>query len=136
MANPQIGCFHMGSKGGSMSLKPRATKTAWLEYTGAVPLKFVEGFEVEENECVSTLLAGIPNEGGSATKLAFEMLVRMAFQGGLVAWKMKTVKSAPAEWWNDGIPCDHRGCESHVTHPCEGCGRTAARGRALKRVKS
>lgn len=23
----------------------------------------------------------------------------------------------------DGEPCDHRGCLSHVTHPCEGCGR-------------
>ncbi len=20
-------------------------------------------------------------------------------------------------------PCDHRGCHSHLTHPCEGCGR-------------
>lgn len=23
----------------------------------------------------------------------------------------------------DGIPCDHPGCASHITHPCEGCGR-------------
>ena len=22
-------------------------------------------------------------------------------------------------------PCDHPGCLSHVTHPCEGCGRVA-----------
>lgn len=22
-------------------------------------------------------------------------------------------------------PCDHRGCLSHHTHPCEGCGRIA-----------
>lgn len=22
-------------------------------------------------------------------------------------------------------PCNHRGCLSHVTHPCEGCGRIA-----------
>ena len=21
------------------------------------------------------------------------------------------------------VPCDHPGCFSHVTHPCEGCGR-------------
>ena len=27
----------------------------------------------------------------------------------------------------DGIPCNHPGCLSHVTHPCEGCGRTAGR---------
>jgi len=24
-------------------------------------------------------------------------------------------------------PCGHPGCRSHVTHPCEGCGRTAGR---------
>lgn len=28
----------------------------------------------------------------------------------------------------DGEPCDHPGCLNHVTHPCEGCGRTAGRG--------
>lgn len=26
----------------------------------------------------------------------------------------------------DGEPCDHPGCASHVSHPCEGCGRYAA----------
>lgn len=31
--------------------------------------------------------------------------------------------------FKDGEPCDHPGCLSHVTHPCEGCGRTAGRGR-------
>lgn len=25
----------------------------------------------------------------------------------------------------DGLPCGHPGCLSHVTHPCEGCGRIA-----------
>lgn len=25
----------------------------------------------------------------------------------------------------DREPCDHPGCLSHVTHPCEGCGRVA-----------
>lgn len=25
----------------------------------------------------------------------------------------------------DGVPCDHRGCLHHVSHPCEGCGRIA-----------
>ena len=24
-------------------------------------------------------------------------------------------------------PCKHPGCLSHVTHPCEGCGRTAGK---------
>ena len=22
-----------------------------------------------------------------------------------------------------GVPCEHPGCLSHVSHPCEGCGR-------------
>lgn len=25
----------------------------------------------------------------------------------------------------DGVPCSHRGCLHHVSHPCEGCGRIA-----------
>lgn len=25
----------------------------------------------------------------------------------------------------DGEPCDHAGCLSHHSHPCEGCGRIA-----------
>jgi hypothetical protein len=28
----------------------------------------------------------------------------------------------------DGEPCLHLGCRSHISHPCEGCGRTGARG--------
>jgi hypothetical protein len=27
----------------------------------------------------------------------------------------------------DGEPCAHPGCLSHVTHPCEGCGRVGGR---------
>ena len=27
----------------------------------------------------------------------------------------------------DGEPCGHPGCLSHITHPCEGCGRIAGR---------
>jgi hypothetical protein len=23
----------------------------------------------------------------------------------------------------DGVPCKHPGCLSHISHPCEGCGR-------------
>jgi len=23
----------------------------------------------------------------------------------------------------DGEPCSHKGCLSHISHPCEGCGR-------------
>ena len=28
----------------------------------------------------------------------------------------------------DGQPCKHKGCEKHITHPCEGCGRIGAKG--------
>ncbi|HSW50567.1 MAG TPA: hypothetical protein VLH09_10350 [Bryobacteraceae bacterium] len=31
----------------------------------------------------------------------------------------------------DGQPCSHRGCLSHVSHPCEGCGRVAGKGQDL-----
>ncbi len=27
----------------------------------------------------------------------------------------------------DGIPCNHKGCLSHISHPCEGCGRIGGR---------
>lgn len=31
----------------------------------------------------------------------------------------------PGRHLRDGEPCGHRGCLSHVSHPCEGCGRIA-----------
>lgn len=30
--------------------------------------------------------------------------------------------------FQDGEPCHHFGCRAHISHPCEGCGRIAARG--------
>lgn len=27
----------------------------------------------------------------------------------------------------DGVPCGHPGCLSHISHPCEGCGRVGGR---------
>jgi hypothetical protein len=27
----------------------------------------------------------------------------------------------------DGEPCSHKGCLSHISHPCEGCGRIAGK---------
>lgn len=27
----------------------------------------------------------------------------------------------------DGVPCSHPGCLSHISHPCEGCGRIGGR---------
>ena len=68
----------------------KSNESIWLEYTSETPPQAVmKGFESEEEECVATLLHGIPDEGGSATKHNFEMLVRMAFQGGLVSAKRK-----------------------------------------------
>jgi hypothetical protein len=32
--------------------------------------------------------------------------------------------------WKNGQPCNHKGCLSHITHPCEGCGRIAGKGNA------
>lgn len=38
---------------------------------------------------------------------------------------------ADRELWlaglRDGEPCDHPGCLSHISHPCEGCGRVAGK---------
>lgn len=34
----------------------------------------------------------------------------------------------------DGEPCEHPGCLSHVSHPCEGCGRIA--GRTIRTMKT
>lgn len=33
----------------------------------------------------------------------------------------------------DGVPCDHPGCASHISHPCEGCGRIGASAELTKR---
>lgn len=33
---------------------------------------------------------------------------------------LERIKNLP-----DGVPCGHLGCLSHVSHPCEGCGRIA-----------
>lgn len=27
----------------------------------------------------------------------------------------------------DGVPCRHAGCLSHISHPCEGCGRVGGK---------
>ena len=32
------------------------------------------------------------------------------------------------EHLKDGQPCEHPGCLSHISHPCEGCGRIAGEG--------
>ncbi len=34
--------------------------------------------------------------------------------------------------YRDGEPCSHIGCERHMTHPCEYCGRINAQGEVRK----
>lgn len=38
----------------------------------------------------------------------------------------------------DGVPCSHSGCLSHLSHPCEGCGRIGGRKKTsvLDRIRS
>lgn len=43
-------------------------------------------------------------------------------------------KSTAKILYKDGEPCKHPGCLSHVSHPCEGCGRTAGRGHVFMGV--
>jgi hypothetical protein len=30
--------------------------------------------------------------------------------------------------YDNGQPCEHKGCLNHITHPCEGCGRIGGQG--------
>jgi hypothetical protein len=34
--------------------------------------------------------------------------------------------------YKEGEPCKHPGCLSHMTHPCEGCGRIGGRGDVIE----
>lgn len=34
----------------------------------------------------------------------------------------------------DGVPCDHVGCLSHISHPCESCGRIGGKRLTLRAV--
>jgi len=37
--------------------------------------------------------------------------------------------------YRDGEPCTHRGCQNHVSHPCECCNRISANGEAWIKEK-
>jgi len=45
----------------------------------------------------------------------------------VVCKKAKTLQDCKV-LFKDGQPCKHNGCLSHLSHPCEGCGRIAGRG--------
>jgi len=34
----------------------------------------------------------------------------------------------PVLKYRDKEPCKHKGCQHHISHPCEECGRTGAEG--------
>jgi hypothetical protein len=40
---------------------------------------------------------------------------------------------ADYDYYPPGIPCTHKGCLSHKTHPCECCGRIEGIGEAFIR---
>jgi hypothetical protein len=35
------------------------------------------------------------------------------------------------DYYPNGMPCEHKGCLSHMSHPCECCGRIAGEGDAI-----
>jgi CRISPR/Cas system-associated protein Cas10 (large subunit of type III CRISPR-Cas system) len=37
--------------------------------------------------------------------------------------------------YRDCEECDHPGCRNHLTHPCEGCGRTRAEGIVFEDIR-
>ena len=45
--------------------------------------------------------------------------------GGMFLGAKRATTCAPCAYVGKGgaRPCDHPGCKSHVSHPCEGCGR-------------
>jgi hypothetical protein len=57
--------------------------------------------------------------GGDCT---VKMTTRLKSDG---TTEVVSVEHLPA--YRDGEPCNHPGCLSHVTHPCEGCGRIAGK---------
>jgi hypothetical protein len=36
---------------------------------------------------------------------------------------MRSRREIEVPRFRDGVPCEHPGCLSHISHPCEGCGR-------------
>jgi hypothetical protein len=47
--------------------------------------QMTSAYSDKEQECVETLLAGIPEEGGSVSREIIEKLIRASFRGGVLA---------------------------------------------------
>lgn len=67
----------------------------------------------------------LPNQKG----LVIQTKDGSEFQISIVQSRMDTrefiqpIVGSPARRVRNGQPCGHAGCLSHVSHPCEGCGR-------------
>lgn len=47
------------------------------------------------------------------------------YDGFMECQRLRNAVLSPVPALPDGVPCSHPGCLSHVSHPCEGCGRVA-----------
>lgn len=47
--------------------------------------------------------------------------------------RIETLHAPHGRPLRDGEPCGHPGCLSHVSHPCEGCGRVGGHTGGTKR---
>jgi hypothetical protein len=101
--------------GGDPSLPPMGKAQDW-ELSGST----VESHPAEPDNIVYYGRAGVaPDFNEVHVPTQAHALWRKEFADGLAA--VRKVMLA------DGVPCDHAGCLSHVSHPCEGCGRIGGR---------
>lgn len=76
--------------------------------------------------CVHTLneAKGLKEVDGAILPCLF-CSFSLIFKDGAWEWNRLDLKAIQ---WPDGQPCGHPGCLSHLSHPCEGCGRIGGRG--------
>lgn len=55
---------------------------------------------------------------GADLGIGSDRTVATAMRGGVIVGEREL---------RDGVPCGHPGCLSHISHPCEGCGRVGGR---------
>lgn len=111
--------WRLAEKAAGHSLCPCRTGTPH-EAGAAVPLdSFTSGADM--TLCWRPLAKCHIEAGGQITYMDFECRPRFDL---MVANLMLPGLSEPLK---PGVPCSHPGCLSHVSHPCEGCGRIAGR---------
>lgn len=57
-----------------------------------------------------------------------DRMLRNEWRGHPMARNQEPEATTTWRQLKDGEPCDHPGCSSHQTHPCERCGRVGAKG--------